>query len=132
MEYDPSRQFEDQATYVFVNRNLTVPLFTSAMNGPWLTLITEHVVLRFNTEAGPFENDSVSAIIDGGQYKWSPSMSNSGNLLGTLRTLDNIDGSLPIDCKNQPKWWLFCAYGLVSRDGWVIGKELTIFERTGN
>ena len=126
MEYDPSGQFEDKASYVFVNRNLTVPTFTSATNGNWLTITTENIVLRYNTEAGPFENNSVSAVIDGGQFKWAPHMPNSGNLLGTVRTLDTIDGSLPIDCKNQPKWDLFCAYGLVSRDGWVIGAQLMI------
>jgi hypothetical protein len=82
MEYDPSGQFEDKASYVFVNRNLTVPTFTSATNGNWLTITTENIVLRYNTEAGPFENNSVSAVIDGGQFKWAPHMPNSGNLFG--------------------------------------------------
>jgi len=123
MEYDPTRRFEDKASYVFMNRNLPVPSFTSNTNGPYLTITTDNVVLRYNIEVGPFENNSISALIDGGQYKWSPGLSNTGNLLGTVRTLDGIDGSLPIDCKNQPKWDLFCAYGLVSRDGWVVGTQ---------
>lgn len=126
MEYDPTRQFEDRASYVFINRNLDVPSFTSSTSGSWVTITTGHVVLRYNTDAGPFENNSISAVIDGGQFKWAPFMPNSGNLLGTVRTLDGIDGSLPIDCKNQPKWDLFCAYGLVSRDGWVIGMQYII------
>jgi hypothetical protein len=124
MEYDPNQQFEDKASYVFLNRDLPVPNFTATTSGPWTMITTDHVVLRYNSESGPFENGSISASIDNGQYKWSPGMPNSGNLLGTVRTLDKIDGSLPIDCKNQPKWDLFCAYGLVSRDGWVIGKQL--------
>lgn len=55
---------------------------------------------------------------------WAPGMTNSGNLLGTIKSLDEV-GPISLNCTQVETVRvhdesLHCTWGLVSRDGWVV------------
>lgn len=110
LEWSPDKQFEDRASLMAVNRKLPVPEFTSSTRRGWLTIETSDLVLKYRYRKGRFDESNLSI-----QYKlgdstctWTPGMEDNGNLGGTVRTLDGVSGSTPLDP------------GLLSRDGWVV------------
>ena len=52
-------------------------------------------------------------------FKWSPGQIDSGNLLGTARSLDGITGGIDLNCTNDNNTG-YCAFGPISRDGWAV------------
>jgi alpha-glucosidase (family GH31 glycosyl hydrolase) len=110
MEWCPDKQFEDHASMVFLNRKLEVPKFTQAKEHGWLVIKTDKLTVKYkpsNTEFTP-QNLNVMFELDGKPMTWTPGMRDTGNLLGTTRTLDGVEGATSL----EP--------GLVSRDGWVV------------
>src|SRR5690348_9703624 len=104
MEWSGSNQFEDHASFVFINRRLPAPKFghsVMGMNGGrQLTIRTSALELTYYL-AGPPESDtkgftpenlSIKLTVDGKQVTWHPGMPNAENLLGTTRTLDGAYG----------------------------------------
>ncbi len=110
MEWSATRQFEDRASLVFINRRQPVPRFTIETRQGWVTITTDSLVLRYRRSSGMFteKNLSVEFRLDGKPATWRPGMPDTGNLRGTTRTLDGVNGPSNI----EP--------GLVSRDGWVV------------
>ena len=111
MEWASDRAFEDHASLVFINRRLPVPRFTATESGGWLTIQTERLTLKYQMRSGRFTETGLSVAfpLNGKTVAWRPGMADTGNLLGTTRTLDGVRGS---NTKLEP--------GLVSRDGWVL------------
>ncbi len=109
MEWAEDGQFEDHASLVFVNRRLPVPQFTTTHENGWLVLRTPQLTLRYKP-SGAFSADDLNAQFDvnGKTVTWTPGIEDTGNLQGTIRTLDGVKGSTPLGA------------GLVSRDGWVV------------
>ena len=60
------------------------------------------------------ENLSISLDLGGKEIVWKPGMAETGNLLGTTRTLDRVRGS---EVQLEP--------GLISRDGWTVVDDST-------
>ena len=110
MEWSPDRTFEDHASLVFINRKLPVPTFTRGKEHGWLTIKTGKLLLKYKPSKGEFtaKNLNVTFDVNGSQVLWTPGMKDTGNLLGTTRTLDGVEGATSL----EP--------GLVSRDGWVV------------
>jgi hypothetical protein len=110
MEWSAAGQFEDRASLVFLNRRLPVPAFKVAARGGWLTIATAHLTLRYRPNSGKFtpQNLEVQLVLDGRPVNWRPGTPDTGNLLGTTRTLDGVNGATSL----EP--------GLLSRDGWVV------------
>lgn len=110
MEWSASGRFEDRASLAFVHRRTPVPRFSSTRDGGWVTIETDELTLRYRPDAGRFAKGNLSVALRGSgpNFTWDPSQRDSGNLLGTTRTLDSISGSCPL----EP--------GLLSRDGWVV------------
>jgi len=125
MEWAADGKFEDHASFVFLNRNLPAPRFTRKVTrngaGQVLTLTTSALKLTYNLAAdgeGKFTpNDlQVEFRMHGKPVVWHPGMPDTGNLLGTARTLDGARGShlqTPI------------GPGLISRNGWVVVDDST-------
>lgn len=111
MEWSPARQFEDRASLVFIHRRQPVPRFTARTRGGWLTITTDSLTLRYKRDSGTFtdRNLDVRLTLQGKPVIWRPGTPDTGNLLGTTRTLDGVNGPAT---KLEP--------GLVSRDGWVL------------
>lgn len=124
MEWAGDGKFEDRATFGVVNRNLPVPEFKVSKSARRLVINTGDVVLTYTgSERFSGENLSVSfqmPYTDGrGKSRertvvWKPGADDSGNLLGTMRTLDKCDGPRPAEAYDK---------GVISRDGWAVLDE---------
>jgi alpha-glucosidase (family GH31 glycosyl hydrolase) len=115
MEWAADGKFEDHASLVFLNRRLPLPEFThnSAPDGGRTVIQTSALQLVYipGNSDGKFapDNLSITFTLTGKEVVWKPGMADTGNLLGTTRTLDRVQGS---DVQLEP--------GLISRDGWAI------------
>jgi hypothetical protein len=117
MEWVADGKFEDHASIVFLNRKLPVPKFEQgsfqAGRGVGLTIRTSALTLHYATliagDKFTADNLSVTLHVDGKEITWKPFMPDTGNLSGTIDTLDGVRGS---NIKLEP--------GLISRDGWVL------------
>jgi alpha-glucosidase (family GH31 glycosyl hydrolase) len=54
MEYSPSGSFLNDPTFDILDRNFTVPAYTSSVSGGWLTITTSQLTLRYQVGSGPF------------------------------------------------------------------------------
>ncbi|HUU85627.1 MAG TPA: TIM-barrel domain-containing protein [Phycisphaerae bacterium] len=110
LEYAPDGAFEDRPSLFAVRRDLPVPQFSQRESGQWLEIETSHLRLSYHTEGDPFDEDNLLIELIGGakDVEWRPGTPNTGNLGGTVRTLDQCRG--PIDL----------GQGLLSRDGWYL------------
>ena len=115
MEWSKEGAFDDLASLTFINRNLPVPEFKVRKSGKKVTVITSAVTLTYIDNNSPFDasNLKVEFLTAGKKTLWTPGMDDKGNLMGTTRTLDNVDGSLHTAKDPLEK-------GLLSRDGWAI------------
>jgi alpha-glucosidase len=110
MEWSRDARFEDRASLVFLNRKLPVPPFTAKIEGDALVIKTGALELRYQRNSGKFTpaNLSVTLRVNGTPVVWKPGTPDTGNLKGTTRTLDGVNGSTRL----EP--------GLLSRDGWTL------------
>jgi len=94
MEWASDGKFDDRASFVFVNRRLPVPQFTTAHDNGVLVIKTTAVTLRY-APSGAFTAETLNAQFDlnGRPVTWTPGMEDTGNLQGTIRTLDGVKGS---------------------------------------
>ena len=120
MEWAADDHFEDHASLVFLQRDLPVPKFTShvqgAHGGKELVLATDALTLHYvatKADGGKFSADNlrVEFKLNGQAVTWHSGMEDSGNLLGTTRTLDGALGSKT----KEP-----IEPGLLSRSGWTV------------
>ena len=119
MEWASDRKFEDHASLVFLNRKLPVPEFKTETLADGSALICTtalklHYAPRKSDGKFTAENLSISFNLGGKEIVWKPGMPDTGNLLGTTRTLDRVRGS---DVQLEP--------GLISRDGWTVVDDST-------
>lgn len=120
MEWSADGKFEDRASLVFLNRKLPVPEFThDTSSSDGRTVIkTKALALVYapGNSDGKFTagNLSITLTLNGKEVVWKPGMEDTGNLLGTARTLDTVRGSA---VKLEP--------GLISRDGWAVVDDST-------
>ena len=125
MEWSEDGKFEDRATLGIVNRRMPVPDYTVKRSGRNLIIRTSDIVLRYSGNGRFDENNlSVTFTMPGSAPKekdrkviWHPGLDESGNLLGTVRTLDGCDG-IRVNRANDPY-----DKGVVSRDGWAVIDE---------
>lgn len=110
MEWSADGKFEDHASLVFLNRKLPVPAFKTSSKGDALVIKTEALELRYGKSGGKFtaDNLSIGLQVGGKLVVWKPGTRDTGNLKGTSRTLDGVNGSIRL----EP--------GLLSRDGWTV------------
>ena len=54
MEYSPTGSFLNDPTFDILDRNFTVPSYTSSVSGGWLTITTSQMTLRYQVGSGPF------------------------------------------------------------------------------
>lgn len=118
MEWAEDRKFEDHATLAVVNRCLPVPEYKVSRRGDNLTIRTSSIVLVYKGSDRFDENNlSVSFKMKGKTIEWNLGSDDSGNLMGTARTLDGCQGADRIN-NNDPM-----EKGIISRDGWAVVDE---------
>ena len=118
MEWSEDGEFEDRASLAIVNRNLPVPSFKVNKSGNTLTLKTAALTLTYKgNEKFNSDNLSISFRMSGKTHLWYPGKENTGNLLGTSRTLDKCNGFGALNPGDPME------QGILSRDGWAIVDE---------
>jgi alpha-glucosidase len=127
MEWSATGEFEDHASFVFINRRLPVPKFYSRIEYAGkigvFQIKTDSLELSYTVDGTPdakgiftANNLSITLTVDGKHVVWHPGDTDPENLQGTTRTLDTARGSKteePID------------EGLVSRSGWALVDDST-------
>lgn len=115
LEHRADGSFEDRPTQLVQRRLLPVPDFTVRQDEHGLELWTEHLQLRY--DGGPFTPSGLSVSMRtraqaGHVTQWrfgDPAEGvRGGNLGGTARTLDDVDGRTDL------------GTGLLSRDGFAV------------
>lgn len=114
MEWAENGRFEDRRSLTFIQRNLSAPELKISENSKTLTVKTKALTLHYR-KGGEFipENLKVEFLCAGKKKVWTPGADNSGNLMGTARTLDNADGR-KLGAKDS------LETGILSRDGWSL------------
>jgi alpha-glucosidase (family GH31 glycosyl hydrolase) len=110
MEWSEDGKFEDHASLTFINRELPVPKFEKKESGGYLQIKTEYITLRYKNNSGEFNENNLSIDFEskGKKKTWMPGIENKGNLFGTARTLDGVNGAVELE------------QGLLSREGWTF------------
>ena len=122
MEWAADGKFEDHASLVFLNRRLPVPKFTAVEDTTGQLMIkTSALELRYKRNInsdGKFSADNleITFTLNGKPVTWHPGTPDTGNLMGTTRTLDGALG----DKTKEP-----IEPGLLSRDGWTLVDDST-------
>lgn len=123
LEWSEERKFEDHASLVFINRRLPVPSFQTRTEGAWLVIQTKELMVRYKKASGEFNENNleIQFELNGRKISWHPGMPDTANLRGTVRTLDGVEGSIPL----EP--------GLLSKDGWVLvdDSDRPLFDASG-
>ena len=119
MEWSEDGVFEDRATLAVVNRRLPVPEYKVTTRDDVIFIRTRALTLAYRG-GGRFDagNLSVTFRLNGRQVTWRPGADDSGNLLGTTRTLDGCLGWSKISSRDN-----YIEKGILSRDGWAIVDE---------
>ena len=127
MEWAADGKFEDRATLGIVNRKMPVPQFTVKRSGKKVTIKTSDLTLTYTGDKEFDENNlhvtfqmaDPTSKTGTKKVTWHPGLDDSGNLLGTARTLDGCDGITTKDPYDK---------GVASRDGWaIIDESVPIF-----
>lgn len=127
MEWSEDGAFEDRASLAVVNRNLPVPSFKVNRSANTLTLKTAALTLTYKgNEKFNSENLSISFKMSGKTQLWYPGKEDTGNLLGTSRTLDKCNGFGALNPGDPME------SGILSREGWAIvdESERHLFEKS--
>ncbi|MGQ1890231.1 TIM-barrel domain-containing protein [Thermophagus sp. OGC60D27] len=120
IEWSDSKNFEDRASFIVVNRRLPVPEYNTFTKDGYLYIETEKLELRYKLGTYPVtnpvssENLKISINLPGFSTYWYPGKQDPLNLKGTLRTLDHSSGD---NLRNGME------DGLLSRSGWVLLDE---------
>ncbi len=132
MEWHSNGTFVDNPTQVVVNRDFDVPEFKVVETTSGIEIVTRHLRLRY--DGRPFSSSGLSvSLLKGASdphyatWRFDEQLPESpphrGNLLGTARTLDEVDGA----CTLEPG--VLATYGfavlddstsvLLTEDGWI-------------
>mgnify|MGYP002713124183 CR=1 FL=1 len=114
LEYHPAGTFEDRPSQTMWYRQQPKPDFTLTQNGDQIIIETESFRLSYHAQAA-FSAENLSIYVKQTDAEWHPGDVNTGNLKGTTRTLDFINGYTPLND------------GLISRDGWSLVDDSNTF-----
>ena len=126
MEYAyEAGRFEDRASLAVLHRNLPLPsTFSHSEANGVLTILTNEVKLTYVVGKGKFTSSTLSVVParDKSTFPgWTFGDANPGNLLGTIRGLDQ-QGATSLNCTENANTLdnsenNHCEWGLISRDG---------------
>ena len=125
LEYTTDGQFVDDKSQLAVQRLYPAVDYRSRIRGGWIEIITPKMKLRYRKDSGRFTADNLSITSRNLSvpFTWKPGMCQKGNLKGTYRTLDGMDGN------RQTQTWVSDSQkgdtlrledGLLATDGWTL------------
>ncbi|RPJ51969.1 MAG: alpha-xylosidase, partial [Chloroflexi bacterium] len=107
MEWSPVGAFEDRASQAFWFRAQPAPKFSVKPQQSGLVIETEFLRL-FYQPAESFSAENLRVELKEMDATWYYGDPDPGNLFGTARTVDGVDGATPL------------SMGLISRTGWSV------------
>lgn len=116
LEFSRDGKFIDDRSYFAWRRNVLPPKFQIRRQNGILIIHTSRMTLRWRGGNNSFTAQNLSIAFrdnDGTWPTWKPGDKQTGNLGGTLRSLDGCCGTEPL------------PDGVVSRDGWYLFKDHT-------
>lgn len=125
MEYAPDGKFVDEKSFVAVDREYPAVDYRLRKGGRWVEISTSKIQLRYLKGSGPFsaENLEIVSAMESFPFTWKPGMEQKGNLKGTYRTLDGMDGdvqTMGYAAETRPGDKLVLEDGLLATDGWTL------------
>lgn len=125
MEYAPDGKFVDNKSFVAVDRSYPQVDYKLKTRGGWIEISTSKMKMRYKKDSGRFtgSNLTIASVKGAFPFTWKPGMQQKGNLKGTYRTLDGMDGD------KQTQTWvsdtkkgdtLKLEEGLLATDGWTL------------
>ncbi|MFO7635500.1 MAG: glycoside hydrolase family 31 protein [Caldilinea sp.] len=123
LEYSPTGAFEDRPSQAFWFRKQPVPAFDVRRSDGAIEIETGHLLLRYTEHAHGFTPVSLYVTLKAtgttwcyGDRSWA-----AGNLQGTTRTLDEVDG------------WVNLEPGLMARNGYAVvdDSRSLVFDENG-
>ncbi len=126
LEYAPDGKFVDDKSLIAVNRVYPRVEYRLKKRGGWVEVTTSKVKMRYKKNSGPFTEQNLTiSSVEGltPSFTWKPGAKQAGNLKGTYRTLDGMDGDTQTqtwvaDTKQGEK--LKLEDGLLATDGWTF------------
>lgn len=125
LEYAPDGVFVDDASHLAVNRLYPQATYQLKTSGGWIEIATPKMKMRYKKNSGQFtdRNLVITAAKGASPFTWKPGIQQKGNLKGTYRTLDGMDGDTQsqtwvADTKQGEK--LKLEDGLLATDGWTF------------
>lgn len=123
LEYAPDGKFVDNKSFVAVNRLYPDVDYKLKSKGAWIEITTSKMRMCYKKDSGQFTGDNlvIEAVKGAFPFTWKPGVQQKGNLKGTYRTLDGMDG------ETQTQTWvadtkkgeqLKLEDGLLATDGW--------------
>jgi alpha-glucosidase (family GH31 glycosyl hydrolase) len=110
LEYSPTGAFEDRPSQAFWYRKQPAPAFDVRRSDGVIEIETAHLLLRYTEHAHGFTPISLSVTLKASGVTWCYGDRSwaAGNLQGTTRTLDEVDG------------WAHLEPGLMARNGYAV------------
>lgn len=125
LEYAPDGKFVDNKSLIAVNRQYPRVEYNLKKRGGWIEITTSKMKMRYKKNSGKFtdQNLVITAAKEMLPFTWKPGTQQTGNLKGTYRTLDGMDGDTQTqtwvaDSKKGDK--LKLEDGLLATDGWTF------------
>ena len=125
LEYAPDGKFVDSKSHIAINRLYPQTDYKLKTRGGWVEITTSKMKMRYKKNSGQFtdKNLIITAAKEMLPFSWKPGMQQKGNLKGTYRTLDGMDGDTQTqtwvaDTKKGDK--LKLEDGLLATDGWTF------------
>lgn len=111
--------FDNRASLSVVHRNLEKPPFEVFRLPDGLRIVTPDIEVYYRENSGHLSRSSLQAVNKNSHQHWKFGDYPSGNLLGTIRTLDTL-GPTNLNCSTFLDENAHCEFGLISTDGWAI------------
>jgi Glycosyl hydrolases family 31 len=129
IEYARDLQFDDQSTVNILHRNFPKVSHTSRIDESTSTLFIEtanyKLFYRLDSSIGNmFSSETLQVESKLFPFKtWVPNLPQSGNLHGTIRTLDRVGTAIDLTCvpaTDYLTYYTHCEEGFASKDGWIF------------
>lgn len=110
LEYSKDKKFIDAPSLLAVNRSTKSADFKRRDDKGKVIIETSRFELTYTPDAKPLSPQNLSIAVKTGNIsvRWTPGMKNVSNLGGANKSLDGVNGAVPL------------SGGLLSRDGWYF------------
>lgn len=130
MEWAANGQFTDAKSFVAVNRTYQKVDYKIKNTKTKVEISTRCMKMTYKKGTGRFTTENLEIISAKGMFPftWKPGMRQKGNLKGTFRTLDGVDGDThTFALSDRKEGKVVFDDGLLATDGWTLIDESNNF-----